>query len=626
MPYTLGIDLGTTFTAAAVARGGRVETVPLGNHAATIPSMVFLRDDNEMLIGDAAERRGVHEPHRLARAFKRRFGDTTPVMLDRSPYSAERLMAVILGQIGRDVTQRQGEAPAATAITHPANWGPYKLDLLRQAAQISGLGAATFVSEPVAAAVQYASGERVDVGDVIAVYDLGGGTFDAAVLRKTPTGFELMGPPEGIERLGGIDFDEAVFTHVRDTLGDQLETLDSDDPTVRAALSRLRQECVAAKETLSSDSDATVSVMLPSVQTQVRMSRVEFEQMIRPTLRETVAATRRAISAAGLQPEQVRSILLAGGSSRIPLIRELVAADLGRPIVTDAHPKQAVAMGAARLAAMSFSPGAATAAAPAPSGPATGQRRPSPPSPPGRVPSPVPAPRPSIHARCRPTPSPPGGDPFRPAAGPPSARPRRGAALVAAGLVAAAVAVIAVIVLNKGDGGSAGTAGTGAPRITAPDRAQATAPVRTQSSSPRTDPPARSTAPGGVTSPSSSATVPTTCAGGVCLSISSIELVSGAWIVKYGVSGFDPVIGAAPNLHVHFFYDTTPIDQAGVPGTGKWVVWDRAKGGGELVMNAMNVVNAPEMNGMGATAICAAIANHDHSIRKDTVVCSPLPA
>lgn len=622
MPYTLGIDLGTTFTAAAVARDGRVETVPLGNHAATIPSMVFLRDDNEMLIGDAAERRGVHEPHRLARAFKRRFGDTTPVMLDRSPYSAERLMAVILGQIGRDVIQRQGEAPAATAITHPANWGPYKLDLLRQAAQISGLGAATFVSEPVAAAVQYASGERVDVGDVIAVYDLGGGTFDAAVLRKTPTGFELMGPPEGIERLGGIDFDEAVFTHVRDALGDQLETLDSDDPTVRAALSRLRQECVAAKETLSSDSDATVSVMLPSVQTQVRISRVEFEQMIRPTLRETVAATRRAIAAAGIQPEQVRSILLAGGSSRIPLIRELVAADLGRPIVTDAHPKQAVAMGAARLAAMSFGPGAARAAAPAPSGPATAQQRPSPRASSGRVPAPAPVDPRQIPAHA----VAPGRDPFRPAAGPPSAHPRRGAALVAAGLVAAAVAVIAVIVLNKGDGRSSGTAGTGGPRTTAPDGAQATAPVRTQSSSPRTDPPARSTVPGRVTSPSSSATVPTTCAGGLCLSISSIELVSGAWIVKYGVSGFDPVIGAAPNLHVHFFYDTTPIDQAGVPGAGKWVVWDRAKGGGELVMNAMNVVNAPEMNGMGATAICAAIANHDHSIRTDTVVCSPLPA
>ncbi|HAP78299.1 MAG TPA: hypothetical protein DCR14_19725, partial [Acidimicrobiaceae bacterium] len=204
MGYSLGFDLGTTFTAAAVMRGERAEMVSLGNHAVTIPSVVFLRDDGELLVGDAAERRSVQEPARAARAFKRRFGDAAPIILDRTPFSADRLMATVLTQVLAEVVKRQGGAPDAVAVTHPANWGAYKLDLLRQAVTAAGVGNATLVPEPVAAAVQYASTERVEVGDVVAVYDLGGGTFDAAVLRKTATGFETIGRPEGIERLGGI--------------------------------------------------------------------------------------------------------------------------------------------------------------------------------------------------------------------------------------------------------------------------------------------------------------------------------------------------------------------------------------------------------------------------------------
>jgi molecular chaperone DnaK len=348
--YRLGVDLGTTFTAAAVERDGRVEIVSLGSHAASIPSLVFFRADDDVLTGDAAERRGVQDPARLARAFKRRFGDPTPILLDRTPVSADRLTTMMLRQVVADITTRQGGSPDGVGVAHPANWGQFKIDLLRQAVDSAGLANAAFVSEPVAAAVQYASGERVDVGDVIAVYDLGGGTFDAAVLRKTVTGFDTLGQPQGIERLGGIDFDEAVFAHVRNTIGEAMSELDTSDPTTRSAIARLREECILAKEALSSDSEATIPVMLPNLQTQVRITRSEFEDMIRPTLRETIETLRRAITVAGVEVAGVKAVLLAGGSSRIPLISELVRSELGRPVVTDAHPKHAVAMGAARVA------------------------------------------------------------------------------------------------------------------------------------------------------------------------------------------------------------------------------------------------------------------------------------
>lgn len=356
MGYVLGIDLGTAYTAAAVLRDGRADIVGLGNHAAAIPSVVFLREDGGLLIGDAAERRGVQEPVRMAREFKRRFGDTAPIMLDRTPFSADRLFTVMLQQVLADVAKREGGAPDRIAVAHPANWGGFKTDLLRQAVAAAGVVNATFVAEPVAVAVQYAATERVAEGDVVAVYDLGGGTFDAAVLRKTATGFESLGEPQGIERLGGIDLDHAVLTHVRAALGGNVTDLDSADPAVRSAVAQLRQECIAAKETLSSDSEATVSVLLPNVHTQVRITRPEFEDMVRPLVRETVTALRRAIDSAGVPLAGVRAVLLAGGSSRIPMIAEMVSVELGRPVVSDSHPKHAVALGAARMAAVDPAP------------------------------------------------------------------------------------------------------------------------------------------------------------------------------------------------------------------------------------------------------------------------------
>jgi actin-like ATPase involved in cell morphogenesis len=370
--YALGVDLGTVFTAVAVMRDGRAEIVALGNHAAAIPSVVFLREDGGLLIGDAAERRGLQEPARQAREFKRRFGDTAPIMLDRTPFSADRLVAVMLQQVLADVTQREGAPPDHVTVAHPANWGGFKTDLLRQAVAAAGVPNASFVTEPVAVAVQYAATERVAQGDVVAVYDLGGGTFDAAVLRKTVTGFETLGTPQGIERLGGIDLDHAVLTHVRGVVGTAVGDLDSTEPAVRAALAQLRQECVAAKETLSSDSDATVSLLLPNLHTQVRITRTEFEDMIRPLVRETVAALRRAIESSGVPLAGVRAVLLAGGSSRIPLVAEMVAADLARPVVTDSHPKHSVALGAARVASASIAPvfAAPVTAPPAPVVPA----------------------------------------------------------------------------------------------------------------------------------------------------------------------------------------------------------------------------------------------------------------
>ena len=356
MTYALGVDLGTTYTAAAVSRDDRVQMVALGAHGIEIPSVVAFRDSGEWLTGDAAVRRAMTEPARVAREFKRRFGDSTPLLLGGSPFGPDQLAAVLLRAVLDHVRVLEDAAPASVAVTHPANWGPFKLDLLRQTVALADMDSALLVSEPEAAATYYASIEHVGPGAIVAVYDLGGGTFDVAVLRKTASGFEILGEPQGIERLGGIDFDEAVFGFVSESVAGPLAQLAPEDPAAVAAVARLRAECIAAKEALSSDTDVTIPVSLPNASTEVRLTRSEFEAMIRPSLTQTVAVVERTLRLAHVAPQDLTKVLLVGGSSRIPLVAEVVGTALGRPVAVDAHPKHAVALGAALVASAHAAP------------------------------------------------------------------------------------------------------------------------------------------------------------------------------------------------------------------------------------------------------------------------------
>ncbi|MBK5305674.1 MAG: Hsp70 family protein [Frankiaceae bacterium] len=369
MGYRLGIDLGTTYSAAAVSRdGGAVEVCTLGTTSQSIPTVVVLREDGEVLTGEAAERRAPNEPTRTAREFKRRLGDPVPLIVGSTPYGAEALMALVLRAIVAQVSEREGAAPDAIVLTHPANYSDFKRGLLEEAARLAGLDLSRvqLVTEPQAAAVAYATQQRVEPGEVVAVYDFGGGTFDAAVVRKDEgSGFSLLGSPEGMERLGGIDIDQAVLAHVDLALDGMLTSAGSADPATRSSLVRLREEVRRGKEALSTDTDCTIAVSLPQLQTEVRLTREELEGMIRPRVAETVEALRRAVASTGMAMEDVSRVLLVGGSSRIPLVGLLVRELTGRPVAVDAHPKLAIATGAALLgAAPAAEPEAVAAALP----------------------------------------------------------------------------------------------------------------------------------------------------------------------------------------------------------------------------------------------------------------------
>jgi molecular chaperone DnaK len=346
--YELGIDVGTSFTAAAVHRGGAVEVSGLGPIADNIPTVLYLGDDGPMLVGDAANRRASIDPPGAAREFKRRMGDPTPLILRTSPFSAEALVGRTLDYVVQRVADRERGAPRHLVATHPANWGPYKLELFQQSLRMVDVPS-SLLAEPQAAAVAYAAQTRVASGTIIAVYDLGGGTFDAAILRKTDAGFEMLGDSVGIEHLGGVDFDEAIFQYVRQTVGNKWPS-DPDDPSLPAPMLHLRRACTEAKELLSSERDASIPVMLPGVDTTVVIHRADFEHMIAPRIDDSVLALNTALGAAGVGNEQIGAVLLVGGSSRIPLVGAMLRERFGPIVASDVDPLYAVARGAAIVA------------------------------------------------------------------------------------------------------------------------------------------------------------------------------------------------------------------------------------------------------------------------------------
>ncbi len=660
MSYALGVDLGTTYTAAAIQRGDRLEIVDLGTRSAAIPSVVYLRDDGEVLTGEAATRRGATDPGRISREFKRRMGDTTAILLGGVPYSVDALMASMLRSVVAIASERQGGPPSSMAVAHPANWGQYKIDLLEQAVRRADLDDVRFVTEPQAAAIHYATLERLEPGATIAVYDLGGGTFDAAVLRNGADGFELIGEPEGIERLGGIDFDEAVFRHVAGSLGGALDELDPDDPVALSAVTRLREECVAAKEALSGDTEVSIPVILPNLQTEVRLTRAEFEAMIRPALGDTLVVLNRALRSAGVASGDLHSVLLVGGSSRIPLISQLVGAELGAPVALDVHPKHSVALGAASLAAGITTGGVGAAGAAGVVAPAATI------DPPAEPPAAPPEPTPQPVADDPPPPPPstepvavavqessgateelaalaggaiPGDTPTEPLAAattqmapPPPSGPAaktsggndgggRRMALIGGGIAAAAILIVGgIVVFGGGDGGDDPQASDTTPPATtiaeavATTAVPATTPETTAAATTVAEVVATTAPPETTEATTTTTTIPDPCADvdEPCIRIDSIDVEpgNGAITVNWTAENFDPSV--ADGLHAHLFWNDIESIQAGTdapadPGRGDW---DAVENTTYVSGTLLTLANQPPE----ATAICGTVGQApDHN-------------
>ena len=337
----LGIDLGTLRTAATVVRSGVAQVVELGVQGAGSAAVAIVGD--RVVTGAEAEQvLSEHADHGV-RELQRRFGDTTPVVLDGRPFTADALTAEQL----RAVAGAAGVDPGAChlTLTHPATWHDYKRDLLARTANLSGFTDVTLLAAPVAAATAYVAAGHLHVGDTVAVFDLGG-TLEASVVRLGEGGPTPVGTPQLLERFGGDVIDQLVFRHVAAALGGALEAMDRSDPAVRRAIARLRVECAAAKERLSTESEASVAVVAPGLDTVVRVTRDEFEAGLRPSITEALNALERAMASAGVTATDLAGVLLVGGGARIPVVGEMVAGHLGRRAIADLDPSTVVALGA----------------------------------------------------------------------------------------------------------------------------------------------------------------------------------------------------------------------------------------------------------------------------------------
>lgn len=354
MPYVLGIDIGSTNTAAAVARRDgrtwtRPEAVPLNAGSPLVPSVLHLAEDGALHIGGPATDDG----SRTTRDFVRRIGDDVPLLLGGEACAPQTLTAELAAWVVEQVHAAEGGPAEAVVLSHPASWRPYRRELLRRALVDLGLRTVTLLPRTVTVAESHAA--RGFAGTTAAVYALGGASFEAALVRRTPRGtYEGFGTPQGLDPIGGADFDELLASHVRTVLSRELAAIGRRDH--HAALRGLPAECDRVKRALTVEPTADVVLSLPTGPARIPVTRAQFEAMIRPTVQATVDLLLRTVHGAGLTPTQLDGVLLAGGSTRIPLVTELIGTALGVPVEVEPDAQLTAATGAAHAACQVVSP------------------------------------------------------------------------------------------------------------------------------------------------------------------------------------------------------------------------------------------------------------------------------
>jgi molecular chaperone DnaK (HSP70) len=346
--WSLAIDFGTSFTTGAITTDGGAPALVEVENSRYFPSAVVVDSAGQLLTGRAAVMQAAVYPERAVRVPKRALVAGPEVVLPGGAVAATDLVAAVLGRVYREAVRLHGgQPPGRVALTHPARWGTEPLGRLRAAAAKAGISAMEPMAEPVAAAWRFAAPSAGD--GLIGVFDLGGGTLDTAVLRPVADGFEIAGPPGGDADLGGEDFDETLLDWLGQAARDRDEATWKDvfggnDVRSRRDLALLRADVTAAKEALSEN--LTHELPVPGFTEGFRLTRLEFMSLINEQITGAVAEMWRTIAAAGAQPGDLAGIYLAGGSSRIPMVAERLAAGLGvQPLLRD-DPKTAVALGA----------------------------------------------------------------------------------------------------------------------------------------------------------------------------------------------------------------------------------------------------------------------------------------
>ncbi|QSB06196.1 Hsp70 family protein [Natronoglycomyces albus] len=347
----LGIDFGTTYTVAVLRwRGGRTRPL-LFDNSPQLPSAVYCAPDGQLETGAAALRLGRRYPDRLEPNPKQRIDDGTLWLANREVAVVDAIAAV-LARVRAEAVRVAG-LPQTIVLTVPASWGPSRRQLLLEAARRAALPSARVVAEPVAAAAYYLHTleHELPIGDAVAVFDAGAGTFDASVVRRSPNGFDTLAL-EGREDLGGLDLDEDLLDHLNRIYGehDGWTSLVNPSTVAEQRDSRaLADEIRLAREQLSRT--AQVELYIPGLDIGSLLTRSEVEQAIAPRIRRAVDITASVIREARPGMNQLAGVFLVGGTSRTPLAAATLHRQLGLAPTVLEQPELVVAEGSLMAAA-----------------------------------------------------------------------------------------------------------------------------------------------------------------------------------------------------------------------------------------------------------------------------------
>ncbi|MCB2154453.1 molecular chaperone DnaK [bacterium] len=369
MSKVIGIDLGTTNSCVAVMEGGEAVVITSSEGSRTTPSVVAFTKDGERLTGQVAKRQAITNPENTIFSIKRFMGmkysemqkeagrvpyhikaadngDAAVDIKDRL-YSPPEISAMILQKMKQTAEDYLGHKVEKAVITVPAYFNDSQRQATKDAGRIAGLEVLRIINEPTAASLAYGLDKKKD--EKIAVYDLGGGTFDISILELGEGVFEVKST-NGDTHLGGDDFDQAVI----DWLADQFKQENGIDLRQdRMALQRLKEAAEKAKVELSSSMSTNINLPFITADASgpkhlnVDLSRSQFERLVEPLVERTVGPCKKALADAGLDASEVDEVILVGGSTRIPMVQESVRKVFGKEPNRSVNPDEVVAIGAA---------------------------------------------------------------------------------------------------------------------------------------------------------------------------------------------------------------------------------------------------------------------------------------
>jgi len=348
MGKIIGIDLGTTNSCVSVMEGGEAVVIPNAEGNRTTPSVVAFSNNGERLVGQIAKRQAVTNPDNTIISIKRKMGTNEKVNIDGDTFSPQEISAMVLQKLKTDAENYLGQKVTQAVITVPAYFSDSQRQATKDAGKIAGLEVLRIINEPTAAALAFGM-DKEDQDQKIMIYDLGGGTFDVSILDIGDGVFEVLAT-NGNTKLGGDDFDERIIDYL---VAEFKKSNGIDLKSDKMAMQRLKEAAEKAKIELSGMQQTSINLPFITADAtgpkhlDITLSRAKFEELISDLVDATRIPVEQAMKDAGVTAADIHKVLLVGGSTRVPVVQEMVKKITGKEPDKGINPDECVAIGAA---------------------------------------------------------------------------------------------------------------------------------------------------------------------------------------------------------------------------------------------------------------------------------------